>query len=408
MRAAQAGNTLKLTIKLFRWDDSMILIQWDSTRDATPLAEMSPVSPAGRGSDDLVNSVNNFHNKCLPMCAGCAKKPRSGGRVGLNRMQQKRDFCCMQTTGFKSSKATRNRGLPRHVRFSPARAFTLIELLVVIAIIAILAAILLPSLAAAKKRAQSIACLSNLRQWGLALHIYATDNNDGIPRDGTGQSESYMVYTGGPSPPPSGGTPDDPYAWFNLLPPLVGDQGLTYYYHLTGPYQQKYPFPGNNVGKIWMCPSILTSAKDNYAQGQPGSGGKYGFFSYMMNLDLKALEYIHTGYSAMPYPQMPTLSSFLTPSANVLLTEAVFSPTLDVVTPEGFTLSVSGSPGNWATFPACRWTYFAWRHNNKGALVFLDGHADLYKHSYVFNLNPKPDSRDEVDNSDIIWDQHRQ
>jgi prepilin-type N-terminal cleavage/methylation domain-containing protein/prepilin-type processing-associated H-X9-DG protein len=68
---------------------------------------------------------------------------------------------------------------PAHDGTRPA--FTLVELLVVIAIIAILAALLLPTLGRAKEEARATACLSNLHQAGIALQIYVSENNNRLP-----------------------------------------------------------------------------------------------------------------------------------------------------------------------------------------------------------------------------------
>ncbi len=83
--------------------------------------------------------------------------------------------------GFCRSNLVFARRLSMKIRASQRHGFTLIEVLIVIAIIAILASVLLPSLARSKQSAQRAGCLSNFRQIGLAFSMYVSENADRFP-----------------------------------------------------------------------------------------------------------------------------------------------------------------------------------------------------------------------------------
>src|SRR5271170_1130403 len=108
------------------------------------------------------------------------------------------------------------------------RAFTLIELLVVVAIIALLIAILLPSLGQAKRLAKTSACLANVRSLCEGMNVYAADWDGAIL--GGGNTSSSMFYINPPPTPAYGTANHTPSILqdFDWMSPMAKTMGLPF------------------------------------------------------------------------------------------------------------------------------------------------------------------------------------
>jgi prepilin-type N-terminal cleavage/methylation domain-containing protein/prepilin-type processing-associated H-X9-DG protein len=231
-------------------------------------------------------------------------------------------------------------------------AFTLIELLVVVAIIAVLAALLLPSLKGARERGKQAVCMNNLRQIYTALAMYATDWDDYMP------PVSGWSYPHGP--------------WYNML----GSAGY---------FGSAEVWPAWSTGRRWKvlhCPSdsrpsqspIKTSYYD-YISG-PSAGpvnpaGGVGA-SYALNFYVSRQAYttgFRKGFFAGPEDGRRDNSPLVVDCPD--FGEGWVIP---------FFLDIH-SPARWDYSGSFSGFYYAFRHSGRRAnMLYMDGHVEAVQH----------------------------
>jgi prepilin-type N-terminal cleavage/methylation domain-containing protein/prepilin-type processing-associated H-X9-DG protein len=240
--------------------------------------------------------------------------------------------------------------------------FTLIELLVVIAIIAILAAMLLPVLAGAKEKACRIACMSNLRQWGLALTMYLDDNRifplakipSGTPGAPSDYDEDQPTWSALTAFHAAG---QGETVWYNALPSYVGGQPLWQIALANGSANFV------NGKKIFDCPTAGELPSDF------ASDPDRIIFNYGMNYKGA------TGLTGVGYGTNFTVAMVLHPSAFVFLS--------DVRAHSSETPFYGSNPAKEIGCSHCWASQISSRHSAGANITFADGHVTWFKYSYI-------------------------
>jgi prepilin-type N-terminal cleavage/methylation domain-containing protein/prepilin-type processing-associated H-X9-DG protein len=220
--------------------------------------------------------------------------------------------------------------------------FTLIELLVVIAIIAILAAILFPVFAQAREQARKTSCLSNSRQIGNAMMMYAQDYDETLP----------MYWDE---------TPGIPNGW-----------PLGYWHNQLSPYIKNY--------QIFVCPSAKPGPERSVDTGE-------GTPEERLTLRHRGSGSYGWNYWYLGRERSISLAQIASPSETIAVAEITRMRNAGVVYPAPNCVGGSYPPG-WETAISetdrkLYWDQFSDRHMGGNNLTFVDGHAKWYRKSTV-------------------------
>ena len=199
-------------------------------------------------------------------------------------------------------------------------AFTLIELLTVLAVVLVLTALSMGALSRVQETERQTVCISNLRQWGVALGLYAADHDGFTPRRGQGVQPFWQT--------------DRPEDWFNALPPYLGIQSYS--------DQVNAGHPAVPTDKsIFVCPSAIKEPV------YPN------FLCYGMNM---------------------YLSPWIRPNPHKLA---------ELVDPGQLAFLADG-PGGWcSTVPSNQGYSVKARHTSRANIVFCDGHVQSFTGDYL-------------------------
>ena len=236
-------------------------------------------------------------------------------------------------------------------------AFTLIELLVVIAIIAILAAMLLPALSAAKKKAQGIGCINNIKQLTLAAHVYANDFQDAIPINDNAAD-----------------------AW--VTGDVSGQLGLDQVTNISY-LQVGVLWPYNKSAAIYQCPgdkdlipgASLPRVRNYSLNGMMGNnkGAASVTGVHPNTTENKKLTSVKT-----PGPADASFFFDEQSSASINPSGTGTSPATSV--DDGYFAVDDGGSGSQFTYNSRQWRNVpSSRHGNRGQLSYADGHAGFMK-----------------------------